>query len=138
MELDELVEWFAAGLALADSRRPVSVSRTGRTYLPGIGPHSESATMRLAFNASSIERRATPPVAFEVPYPTQPKNHCDVVIHEPAEWAVEIKLLRLMGDNGKLNDNMLTHILSPYPANRSAVTDCAKLINSGFDARKAM
>ena len=28
----------------------------------------------------------------------------------------EVKMLRLMGDNGKPNDNMLMHILSPYPA----------------------
>jgi hypothetical protein len=39
-------------------------------------------------------------------------------------------MLRLMGDNGKPNDNMLMHILSPYPAHRSAVTDCAKLVRS--------
>jgi hypothetical protein len=31
------------------------------------------------------------------------------------EWAIEIKMPRLMGDNGKPNDNMLMHILSPYP-----------------------
>jgi hypothetical protein len=34
---------------------------------------------------------------------------------------------RILGDNGKLNDNMLMHILSPYPQHRSAVTDCNKL-----------
>ncbi len=45
--------------------------------------------------------------------------------------------MRLMGDNGKPNDNILTHILSPYPAHRSAVTDCAKLLESGLGDRKA-
>jgi hypothetical protein len=34
----------------------------------------------------------------------------------PWGWAIEVKMLRLMGDNGKLNDNMVMHILSPYPA----------------------
>ena len=53
-------------------------------------------------------------------------------------WAIELKMLRLMGDNGKLNDNMLMHILSPYPAHRSALTDVPKLIASGFDERKAI
>jgi hypothetical protein len=33
-------------------------------------------------------------------------------------------MLRLLGDNGKLNDNMLMHVLSPYQAHRSALTDC--------------
>jgi hypothetical protein len=47
-----------------------------------------------------------------------------------------VKLLRLLGDNGKLNDNMLMHILSPYPQHRSALTDCAKLVGSSLGARK--
>lgn len=139
VELYELVEWFTTGLALADSERPVAVNlQTGKEYLPGIGPFSESATTRLAFDAPTTLRREMPPVTYEVPYPTQPKNHCDVIINEPAEWAVEIKMLRFMEDEGKLNDNTLMHILSPYPANRSALTDCTKLVASGFDTRKAI
>jgi hypothetical protein len=47
-------------------------------------------------------------------------------------------LLRLLGDNGGLNDNMLMHILSPYAQHRSAFTDCQKLSVSGFEARKAI
>ena len=47
-------------------------------------------------------------------------------------------MLRLMGDNGKPNDNMLMHILSPYPKDRSALTDCRKLVESGFAGRKAV
>ena len=47
-------------------------------------------------------------------------------------------MLRLFGDDGKLNDNMLMHILSPYPAHRSALTDCDKLIASGLAGRKAI
>jgi hypothetical protein len=47
-------------------------------------------------------------------------------------------MLRLFGDNGKLNDNMLMHILSPYPAHRSALTDCAKLTTSGLAGRTAI
>ena len=46
--------------------------------------------------------------------------------------------MRLMGDNGKPNDNILTHILSPYPEQRSAITDCRKLAASGFDGRRAI
>ena len=47
-------------------------------------------------------------------------------------------MLRLYGDNGKLNDNMLMHILSPYPEHRSALTDCQKLLESGLSGRKAI
>jgi len=51
---------------------------------------------------------------------------------------MEVKLLRVMGDNGKPNDSILTHILSPYPQNRSALTDCKKLLDSGFACPKAI
>jgi hypothetical protein len=47
-------------------------------------------------------------------------------------------MLRLRGDNGKLNDNMLMHILSPYVEHRSALTDCEKLLSSGFIGKKAI
>jgi hypothetical protein len=47
-------------------------------------------------------------------------------------------MLRVMGDNGKPNDNMLMHILSPYPVNRSAVTDCEKLLQSQLPGRKGI
>jgi hypothetical protein len=47
-------------------------------------------------------------------------------------------MLRLMGDNGKLNDNMMMHILSPYPAHRSALTDCTKLLTSQLASHKAI
>ncbi len=47
-------------------------------------------------------------------------------------------MLRMMNANGTPNDNMLKHILSPYPAHRSAVTDAAKLLASGFEARKGI
>jgi hypothetical protein len=47
-------------------------------------------------------------------------------------------MLRPFGDNGKLNDNMLMHVLSPYPAHRSALTDCYKLVTSDLPGRKGM
>jgi hypothetical protein len=47
-------------------------------------------------------------------------------------------MLRLMGDNGKPNDNMLMHIVSPYSSHRSALTDCQKLAASGFSESLAV
>ncbi len=79
-----------------------------------------------------------PPHRREVPYPAQPRTRCDLILAGEPGWAVEVKMLRLMGDNGKPNDNMLMHILSPYPAHRSALTDCSKLLQSGFPERKAI
>lgn len=47
-------------------------------------------------------------------------------------------MLRIMGDNGKPNDNTLMHILSPYPAHRSALTDADKLARSSLPGEKAI
>ena len=47
-------------------------------------------------------------------------------------------MFRLLGDNGKPNDYMVMHLLSPYPERRSALTDCEKLLESGLLGRKAI
>ena len=55
-----------------------------------------------------------------------------MVTVEREPWAIEVKMHRCMGDNGKPNGNMLLQLLSPSPAHRKAVTDSAKLVQSGF------
>lgn len=138
MELQDLVDGLARGIATADARMPVAVGqRSGRVFQPGIGPHSESDTISLAL-AESSTGLAGVPLEREVPYPDIARSRCDLVIEGSPGWAVEVKLLRLLGDNGLKNDNMLMHILSPYPVDHSAVTDCSKLLRSGFADRKAV
>src|SRR5262245_19129768 len=117
-------------MAAADAKRPVAINlRTGIAFQPGLGPHSESRTVKLAvqeMQAAHPERYTA--VTFDVPYPEKPRQKCDLVLgEEPNRLYVEAKLLRILGDNGKPNDNMLMHILSPYPQHRSAVTDRDKL-----------
>ena len=133
---------FARGIQAVDSLAPVaSNSRTGASYRPGIGPHTEAQTIKLVM-AHLAE--ADPPCyssyRLGVPYADGTRQACDVCLGGPAawEWAIEVKMLRLMGDNGKLNDNMLMHILSPYPAHRSALTDCTKLVASQLGTHKAI
>ncbi len=77
-------------------------------------------------------------VDTHVPYPRSRRIKCDVHLRGDSDWAIEVKLLRRLGDNGKPNDNILMHILSPYAQDRSAVTDCVKLAQSGFAARQAV
>jgi hypothetical protein len=127
----------------ADSLKPqASSSRTGKPYAPGIGPHTESQTTTLVFEFLKLPEGSAyrGKVELEVPYERASRSRCDVSLGErPSwEWCVEIKMLRLMGDNGKPNDNILMHILSPYPAHRSALTDCEKLLSSGLAGRKAI
>jgi hypothetical protein len=47
-------------------------------------------------------------------------------------------MLRFMGDNGKPNDNMLMHILSPYAKHPKRADDCQKLTGSGFELPYAL
>jgi hypothetical protein len=127
---------FAAGVMLADGRRP----RWG-DYQPGIGPRTEPKTVALVL----AELRRDHPALYGsvqtgAPYPNSPRQRCDLLITPSGgrSWAVEVKMLRLMGDNGKPNDNMLMHILSPYPNDNSALTDCQKLAASGFSGSLAV
>jgi hypothetical protein len=140
--LDLFVEDFAYALNAVDRLKPIACNaRTGAPYQPGIGPHTESATIGLVLD----ELRTRWPEKYdatsrEVSYPESSRQKCDLCIGSVPKWSwcIEIKMLRIMGDNGKPNDNMLMHILSPYEAHRSAVTDCEKLARSQFQGRKGI
>jgi hypothetical protein len=140
--LEQFVLDFAAAIQRADAQRPVACNaRSGAPYQCGIGPHTESATLDLALAEMQQERPDRySPLVREVPYPGLTRQKCDLCFGTaPAwEWCIEVKMLRLMGDSGKPNDNMLMHILSPYPGDRSAVTDCEKLSTSTLTGRKAI
>ncbi len=141
--LGALVGDFARGIQLADARRPQAVNvRTRKPFQPGIGPHSEAMTVELVLGALAEASPAAYVSAYAtgVPYPEQPRQKCDLCLGQSAQWdwAIEIKMLRMLGDNGKPNDNMLMHVLSPYPAHRSALTDCDKLVHSDIAPRKAV
>ncbi len=138
MELQRFVDLFATGLKSADARRPVPApSRTGTLYQAGIGAHSEHLMVTLALREIEGQLPDTV-VETQVPYPGTSRTKCDVYLRSDPDWAIEVKLLRRLGDNGKPNDNILMRILSPYPQDRSAVTDCMKLAHSGFPARQAV
>mgnify|MGYP004219345525 CR=1 FL=1 len=141
MSLSEFVTHFAEGMMAADTKRPQAINqRSKEPYQPGIGPHIEAATVELviqeiqAMNPNSYRKIQT-----GISYPHDSRKKCDLFFdHKKQKWFVEVKMMRLMGDNGKSNDNILMHILSPYPQHRSALTDCEKLLSSGFDGKKAV
>jgi hypothetical protein len=140
MELGTFVANFANAMAVVDAFGPRAANqRSGVIFQPGIGPHSESETVRLVTQRLS-NLDSTINYALNEPYPSSSRQRCDLCVGTNGdwEWAVEIKMLRLLGDNGKLNDNMLMHILSPYAQHRSALTDCTKLLTSGFTCRMAI
>lgn len=105
-----------------------------KTYKRGIGPHPENAAVAAAMSNTTLSFQT------RVPYPNHRLRRCDLVLGDrpPWDWAIEVKMWRLFGDNGKQNDNIFMHVLSPYDTHRSALTDCTKLANAGFQCRLAV
>lgn len=141
LALSEFVIDFAAAMSAADAARPVAVRHGGGgTFAPGIGPHPENEVVSMCLTRMAESK----PSKYEshklrVRYPGS-RAECDLCLGNAQawDWAIELKLLRFLGDNGKQNGHMLMHILSPYPQDHSAVTDCAKLVTSGLAARSAI
>jgi hypothetical protein len=149
VELDTIVTRYAEGLAAVD-QLPITPRRnrkTGEQYLPGIKTMLEpdlvseidkwwSASYPSEFNPRSSHR-------VGVPYPELSKNKCDHVFTsdglEPIEeWAVEFKLLHLVGDNGKRNDFAPAKALSPFLKDRSLYHDVERLRTSSISRRRAV
>jgi hypothetical protein len=137
MDLAEIVTQFAAAMTLADGRKPIAVSpRSGRTYQPGIGPHPEDRAVDLVV-AELAHLRPDWHIRLRVCYPDS-KQTCDMLIRDPGEWAIEVKMFRPNGDNGKPDDTAIKDILSPFTSDRSALTDCVKLAASRIARRRAV
>jgi len=97
-------EAFAAAIKAADAKAPQY-----RTYRPGIGRHGEDDQVRPALAEFGSARFRS-----FIPYPSAPRQKCDFAFHgEGRPWFIEAKLFRPAGDNGKLNDQNLNHLLSP-------------------------
>lgn len=139
MELEQIVHDFAAGMKAADERRPQasSSSTSGRFYQPGIGPFRETEAVALTLAEMRTVRGGIYAHAGKRRYPAS-RNECDFALGELPDWAIEVKMARLRRDNGDYEDTTTKKILSPYPDDRSAVTDCRKLANSEFGERQAM
>jgi hypothetical protein len=141
IELEQLVRQVASAIKAVDAKGvSAASSRTGAVYKPGIGPHTEDATVRLFMEELSRDEDNSHGFRTGVPYPGQRQKRCDLCFgNAPVwAWAIEVKMLRMMGDNGKKNDQMVTKILSPYPQDHSALTDTEKLVNGRLGERKAI
>jgi hypothetical protein len=139
--LERLTRDLAAAVATVDARQPIAVNKkSGASFEAGLGPHSETETFALILTeAQCTDGTWLLGVTYSVPYPHQKRQRCDArVVTKDGTLFLEAKLLRLKGDNGKPNDNMLMHILSPYPQHRSVLTDCLKLSHSGFGGQTAV
>lgn len=108
----------------------VEVDRSGKpfkSFSPGAGPYGEPQLTKCI--ASYLNTLPTYGAAVQV------KRSPDLYI--PDSWAIEIKLIRPFGDNGRVAENWSVNLLHPYVGNVSAIGDCLKLIARGGLERRA-
>jgi hypothetical protein len=133
-QLNKVVGDFAGAFKAVDSTAPQGKSRS-RTYAPGIGPLTEEEAVGRALAYLKQSRPDYYKAAGPKRYPGD-RRKCDLVI--PSEWAIEFKLIRPYGDNGKEAEHWSENILHPYPGSTSSIGDCMKLLTSGFAERRAV
>ncbi len=86
-----------------------------KDFRPGIGPFGEPQIVsiistRLNSRGISAQTKRTPDLAIQ------------------QDWAIEFKIVRPFGDNGKEAENWTVNLLHPYPGNVSLIGDALKLI----------
>jgi hypothetical protein len=111
MEFATLVKLIADILKGFDSEKPVH-----KDFQPGIGPFGEPQIVREI--AERLTSNGTP---------TQTKRTPDPALKD--EWAIEFKIVRPFGDNGKEAENWSVNLLRPYAGNVSLIGDAIKLRN---------
>lgn len=103
---------------VADARVDIDASRIPfKEFQPGVGPYGEPQLLRAVVErlgrfegySGRVATRRTP----------------DVLV--TGFWALEFKLARPFGDNGKQAENWSVNLLHPYAGNVSVIGDCLKL-----------
>ena len=111
MQLCELVSVVAGVLKDFDAERP-----THKRYQPGIGPFGEpqlvkEVSRRLFGQGLSARTRRSPDLELG------------------SLWAVEFKIVRPYGDDGRPAENWSQNLLHPYEGNTSLIGDALKLMD---------
>jgi len=123
MDLEEVVSDVVEAL--------VRIDRSGepfRTFQPGVGPYGEPQLVnRIANHLNEL---------LKYDGTVRTKRTPDLLI--PNKWAIEFKITRPYGDNGKEAENWSVNLLHPYPGNVSAIGDCHKLAKLQGRERRAV
>ena len=111
VELQELINDIADTLVAIDSS-----GVPFKDYQPGVGPYGEPQLL------TEVARRLD---AMTIYHGARTKRTPDLLI--PGQWALEFKIARPFGNNGKAAENWSVNLLHPYPGNVSSIGDCFKL-----------
>ena len=123
MELGELVSDLADVLVAIDASHVPF-----KNFRAGVGPYGEPQLVRLVKDRlDGLERYRGRVVTKRTP---------DLEVQ--GEWALEFKIARPYGDNGKPAENWSVNLLHPYEGNISAIGDCFKLLGLGGSRRRAV
>ena len=137
----KIIDDFSICVKNIDTTKPVyqSVRKSATVYKPGIGPHTETKTVKMVVEEmKKINNEFYKDTIIHERYPNSRKE-CDLKFNLNNETIFsEVKMMRIMGDNNKANDNIFMHIFSPYELQNSALTDGIKLLKSGFDGTKSI
>jgi hypothetical protein len=112
MELEQVIDDVAAAL--------VSVDRCGirfKQFQLGVGPYGEPQLI------AAVAKHLNTLPAYDRSVKT--KRTPDLLI--PDRWALEFKIARPFGDNGREAENWSVNLLHPYKGNVSLIGDCLKL-----------
>jgi hypothetical protein len=123
MDLQELITDITGVLVRIDES-----GERFRAFQPGVGPFGEPQLVKLIathLNHISKYGRAV-----------RTKRNPDLLI--PNEWAIEFKITRPFGDNGREAESWSVNLLHPYPGNVSTIGDCYKLAMYSGPERRAV
>jgi len=110
MEYSQLIKIIADILKNYDAENPIH-----KTFKAGIGPFGEPQIVSII---SSRLNQA------DIPAKTRRTPDLDI----QGDWAIEFKICRPFGDNGKEAENWTVNLLHPYPGNVSLIGDALKLL----------
>ena len=151
MEFDLIIDRIREGLEYIDiNTQIINSNRRDRNivYLRGLKTLFETQVTQELVNwwqfSYPNDFNNTYPLTTEHPYPDNNNAHCDLVfssmgyIEARFEWAIELKYIQLVGDNGKNNDHTIQKVLSPYLKDRSLFHDVDRLNGSQISEKKAV
>jgi hypothetical protein len=120
MYYNELVNIIADILKKFDAEKPIH-----KSFQPGIGPFGEPQIVKI------ISERLK-----EYGLLAKTKRIPDLVVQN--EWAIEFKIVRPFGDNGKEAENWSVNMLHPYLGNVSLIGDAIKLLQLETYSKKGL
>ena len=122
--LTDFVRGFSNALQAVDTKKSIH-----KNFRAGIGPFGGADAIRMAL----AELKISNPSRYR---DARTKRLPDLLI--PGEWAIEFKIVRPFGDNGKSAEHWSGNVLHPYAGNTSSLGDCLKLLESKLPEKKAV